>query len=178
MQRPSRSRARRARHARRKEAAARGSARLRASLDRRCTRRSVKVQAGTEKRRSNRTEKHGGRGSSQRSIRSNVRTKQGQSATPARRVAAPALQQKTTSFGRHRHPANVLRYYRCTGADGYRFNGQASTGDRDLVRDVLSELGAREVFWKVDVKPGGPVGVRLKRTESRCSACPEIPWRR
>ena len=50
-----------ARHARRKEAAARGSARLRASLDRRCTRRSVTAQAGTEKRRSNRTEKHEGR---------------------------------------------------------------------------------------------------------------------
>ena len=61
VQRPSRSSARRARHARREEAAARGSARLRASLDRRCTRRSVTVQAGTEKRHSNRTEKHDGR---------------------------------------------------------------------------------------------------------------------
>jgi hypothetical protein len=61
-QRPSRSSARRACHARRKEAAARGSARLRASLDGRCARRSVRVQAGTEKRRSNRTEKHHGRG--------------------------------------------------------------------------------------------------------------------
>jgi hypothetical protein len=57
-QRPSRSSARRAHHARRKEAAARGSARLRASLDGRCVRRSVRVQAGAEKRRSNRTEKH------------------------------------------------------------------------------------------------------------------------
>jgi predicted nucleic acid-binding Zn-ribbon protein len=56
-QRPSRSSARRARHARRKEAAARGSARLRASLDGRCDWRSVRVQAGAEKRRSNRTEK-------------------------------------------------------------------------------------------------------------------------
>jgi hypothetical protein len=61
-QRPSRSSARRARHARRKEAAARGSARLRASLDGRCVRRSVRLQAGTEERRSNRTEKHHGRG--------------------------------------------------------------------------------------------------------------------
>jgi len=42
-QRPSRSSARRARHARHKEAAARGSARLRASLDGRCARRSVKA---------------------------------------------------------------------------------------------------------------------------------------
>ena len=50
-----------ARHALRKDAAARGSARLRASLDRRGDRRSVRLQAGTEKRRSNRTEKHEGR---------------------------------------------------------------------------------------------------------------------
>ena len=50
-----------ARHALRKDAAARGSARLRASLDRRGDRRSVRLQAGTEKRRSNRTEKREGR---------------------------------------------------------------------------------------------------------------------
>jgi hypothetical protein len=59
---PSRSSARRARHARRKEAAARGSARLRASLDGRSDWRCVSVQAGKEKRRSNRTEKHRGQG--------------------------------------------------------------------------------------------------------------------
>jgi len=38
-------------------AAARGSARLRASLDARCTRRPMLVQAGTEKRRFSRTKK-------------------------------------------------------------------------------------------------------------------------
>jgi molybdopterin molybdotransferase len=31
-----------------------------------------------------------------------------------------------------------------------------SAGDRDLVRDVLAELGVESVFWKVLVKPGGP----------------------
>jgi len=31
-----------------------------------------------------------------------------------------------------------------------------STGDRDLVREILAELGASELFWKVDIKPGGP----------------------
>lgn len=60
--RPSRSSALCARHALRKDAAARGSARLRASLDRRGDRRSVRLQAGTGKRRSNRTKKHEGRG--------------------------------------------------------------------------------------------------------------------
>lgn len=31
-----------------------------------------------------------------------------------------------------------------------------SAGDCDLVRDVLEELGARQLFWKVGIKPGGP----------------------
>ncbi|MFA6148553.1 MAG: gephyrin-like molybdotransferase Glp [bacterium] len=31
-----------------------------------------------------------------------------------------------------------------------------SAGDRDLVRDVLAELGVENVFWKALVKPGGP----------------------
>ncbi|MDD2851013.1 MAG: molybdopterin molybdotransferase MoeA [Desulfuromonadaceae bacterium] len=31
-----------------------------------------------------------------------------------------------------------------------------SAGDRDLVRDVLEQLGAQQLFWKVAVKPGGP----------------------
>ena len=31
-----------------------------------------------------------------------------------------------------------------------------SAGDRDLVRDVLAELGVENVFWKVLIKPGGP----------------------
>lgn len=32
-----------------------------------------------------------------------------------------------------------------------------SRGDRDLVREVLAELGVRQVFWKVDIKPGRPM---------------------
>ncbi|MBT0654497.1 molybdopterin molybdotransferase MoeA [Geomobilimonas luticola] len=37
-----------------------------------------------------------------------------------------------------------------------------SAGDRDLVRDVLEELGVKQLFWKVDIKPGRPTafGVR------------------
>lgn len=31
-----------------------------------------------------------------------------------------------------------------------------SAGDRDLVRDVLAELGVEQLFWKVAIKPGGP----------------------
>lgn len=32
-----------------------------------------------------------------------------------------------------------------------------STGDRDLVRAALDELGVEEVFWKVAIQPGRPV---------------------
>ena len=31
-----------------------------------------------------------------------------------------------------------------------------SAGDRDLVRDILAEIGVIQHFWKVAVKPGGP----------------------
>ena len=37
-----------------------------------------------------------------------------------------------------------------------------SAGDRDLVRDILAELGVKQIFWKVDIKPGGPTAFALK----------------
>lgn len=37
-----------------------------------------------------------------------------------------------------------------------------STGDRDFVRAVLEELGAKPVFWKVDIKPGRPTTFAMK----------------
>ena len=36
-----------------------------------------------------------------------------------------------------------------------------SAGDCDLVRDILEELGAQQVFWKVGVKPGGPTAFAM-----------------
>jgi molybdopterin molybdotransferase len=36
-----------------------------------------------------------------------------------------------------------------------------SMGDRDLVREVLQELSVRQVFWKVDIKPGRPTAFAL-----------------
>jgi molybdopterin molybdotransferase len=39
-----------------------------------------------------------------------------------------------------------------------------SAGDRDLVRDVLDELGAKQLFWKVAVKPGGPTAFAMYET--------------
>jgi molybdopterin molybdotransferase len=39
-----------------------------------------------------------------------------------------------------------------------------SAGDHDLVREVLEELGARQLFWKVGIKPGGPTAFALHGT--------------
>ncbi len=39
-----------------------------------------------------------------------------------------------------------------------------SAGDCDLVRDVLAELGTTQLFWKVGIKPGGPLAVALHGT--------------
>lgn len=36
-----------------------------------------------------------------------------------------------------------------------------SMGDRDLVREVLRELSVRQIFWKVDIKPGRPTAFAL-----------------
>ena len=48
-----------------------------------------------------------------------------------------------------------------TEADVIVTNGGISVGDYDFVKAVLGELGAREVFWKVLQKPGGPLGYWL-----------------
>ncbi len=37
-----------------------------------------------------------------------------------------------------------------------------SAGDRDLVREILEELGAEQLFWKVDIKPGRPLAFAIK----------------
>lgn len=36
-----------------------------------------------------------------------------------------------------------------------------SAGDRDLVREVLAELGAKQLFWKVEIKPGRPTAFAM-----------------
>ncbi len=46
-------------------------------------------------------------------------------------------------------------------ADVIVTNGGISVGDYDFIKAVLVDLGAREVFWKVKQKPGGPLGFWL-----------------
>lgn len=47
------------------------------------------------------------------------------------------------------------------GADVIVTNGGISVGDYDFIKAVLADFGAREVFWKVKQKPGGPLGYWL-----------------
>jgi molybdopterin molybdotransferase len=42
-------------------------------------------------------------------------------------------------------------------ADVLVTSGGVSVGEHDLVRGILGELGAAEVFWRVAVKPGKPI---------------------
>ena len=46
-------------------------------------------------------------------------------------------------------------------ADVIVTNGGISVGDYDFIKAVLGASGAREVFWKVRQKPGGPLGFWL-----------------
>jgi len=47
-------------------------------------------------------------------------------------------------------------------ADALITTAGVSAGDRDLVREVLAELGVMPRFWRVDVKPGGPTAYGMK----------------
>lgn len=47
-------------------------------------------------------------------------------------------------------------------ADVLLTSAGVSAGDRDLVREVLTELGVRQLFWKVDIKPGRPTAFAMK----------------
>src|SRR5208283_4450302 len=47
---------------------------------------------------------------------------------------------KTAPRSRPYDPAKALRYYRCTGADGYRFNGKAVCHNRPVRGDQLEQI--------------------------------------
>ncbi len=49
-------------------------------------------------------------------------------------------------------------------ADTLVTSAGVSMGDRDLVREVLDELSVRQVFWKVDIKPGRPTAFAMQGT--------------
>jgi molybdopterin molybdotransferase len=47
-------------------------------------------------------------------------------------------------------------------ADAFITSAGVSAGERDLVREVLAELGMRQVFRRVDIGPGAPTCFGLK----------------
>jgi molybdopterin molybdotransferase len=47
-------------------------------------------------------------------------------------------------------------------ADALVTTAGVSMGDRDLVREVLAALEVRQVFWKVDIKPGRPIAFAVR----------------
>ncbi len=49
-------------------------------------------------------------------------------------------------------------------ADALITSAAVSAGDRDLVREVLDDLGVEQRFWKVNIKPGKPTAFGLHGT--------------
>lgn len=47
-------------------------------------------------------------------------------------------------------------------ADALITSAGVSAGDCDLVREVLEELGVRQQFWKINIKPGKPTAFGMK----------------
>ncbi len=47
-------------------------------------------------------------------------------------------------------------------ADALITSAGVSAGDRDFVREVLDELGVTQLFWRVEIKPGGPTAFGMK----------------
>ncbi len=60
------------------------------------------------------------------------------------------------------HASHVAKMTVGLQADILITSAGVSVGDRDLVREVLAELGMRQVFYGVDVKPGGPTTFGVK----------------
>jgi len=79
-------------------------------------------------------------------------------------AAVRSLGGMPVSLGIARDNHDSLRQALRTGlqADVLITTAGVSAGDRDLVREVLAELGVESVFWKVQIKPGRPTAFGLK----------------
>jgi molybdopterin molybdotransferase len=53
------------------------------------------------------------------------------------------------------------RLQRASGADLIVTTAGVSVGERDYLRDVLADLALEEIFWRVKMRPGAPVGFGL-----------------
>lgn len=84
-------------------------------------------------------------------------------------VAAAVMQigAEPVSLGIARDDKASLRALLVEGlqADALVTTAGVSMGDRDLVREVLEELSVRQIFWKVDIKPGRPTAFAVHGAE-------------
>jgi len=83
-------------------------------------------------------------------------------------VAAAVLQigGEPVNLGIARDDRAVLHQLLAEGleSDALVTSAGVSMGDRDLVRTVLEELSVRQLFWKVDIKPGRPTAFAMRGT--------------
>lgn len=81
-------------------------------------------------------------------------------------AAVKALGATPIMLGIARDNANSHRQMLSEGlnADVLITSAGVSVGDRDLVRNVLAELGVEQIFWRVDVKPGQALAFGMKNT--------------
>lgn len=56
-------------------------------------------------------------------------------------------------------PSLVRKIRQGLGADVCLVAGGISVGDKDLVREAMRRCGVRQLFWRVDIKPGMPLFV-------------------
>lgn len=74
-------------------------------------------------------------------------------AAAVREVGAEAL---LLGIARDNHDSLREKLRLGLSADALITSAGVSAGDRDLVREVLEELGVTPLFWKLDIKPGRP----------------------
>ncbi len=79
-------------------------------------------------------------------------------------AAVKQIGAEPTVLGIARDEREPLRALLAEGlrADALVTSAGVSMGDRDLVRQVLDELEARQIFWKIDVKPGRPTAFAMR----------------
>jgi molybdopterin molybdotransferase len=64
-------------------------------------------------------------------------------------------------IARDNRESHLEKFVEGLKADVLITSAGVSAGDCDLVRDILDELGAKQLFWKVGIKPGGPTAFAL-----------------
>ena len=65
-------------------------------------------------------------------------------------------------IARDTHASHVAKMSLGLQADIFITSAGVSVGDRDLVREVLTEMGMEQVFYSIEARPGGPTTFGVK----------------